>query len=132
MTDLERKIISLPVRLGGLGIQNPVLTADREFRNSSTVTMNLTKLIEEQQQDLRNYNKETVESDIARIKREKEKYLMEQLEEIKNSANEKLKRSLELANEKGAGLWLTALPLQAAGYVLNKHEFRDGICLRYG
>ena len=132
VTDLERKIISLPVRLGGLGIQNPVLTADREFRNSSTVTMNLTKLIEEQQQDLRNYNKETVESDIARIKREKEKYLMEQLEEIKNSANEKLKRSLELANEKGAGLWLTALPLQAAGYVLNKQEFRDGICLRYG
>ena len=43
----------------------------------------------------------------------------------------KLKRSLELAGEKGAGAWLSALPLQSLGYDLNKQEFRDGICLRY-
>ena len=42
------------------------------------------------------------------------------------------KRALELAAEKGAGAWLTSLPLQSMGYTLNKQEFRDAICLRYG
>merc|ERR1712240_690758 len=39
---------------------------------------------------------------------------------------------VELAQEKGASSWLSALPIKALGYVLNKQEFRDSICLRYG
>ena len=46
--------------------------------------------------------------------------------------DEKKRRNLELAGEKGAGAWLTALPLQSMGYTLNKQEFRDAVCLRYG
>ena len=57
---------------------------------------------------------------------------MEKLEELRNVLDEKSKRTLELAGEKGAGAWLTALPLQSLGYTLNKQEFRDSICLRYG
>ena len=45
VSDVERKLLSLPVRMGGLGIQNPVLTAETEFRNSSIVTKSLTRLI---------------------------------------------------------------------------------------
>ena len=41
-------------------------------------------------------------------------------------------RVLKLAQESGAGAWLTALPIQKLGYTLNKQEFRDSICLRYG
>ena len=41
-------------------------------------------------------------------------------------------RALKLAQEKGAGSWLTALPVQSLGFVLNKEEFRDSLCLRYG
>ena len=36
------------------------------------------------------------------------------------------------ASEKGASSWLSALPLKSLGYTLNKQEFRDAICLRYG
>ena len=43
-----------------------------------------------------------------------------------------MKRNLDLALEKGSGAWLTALPVQAWGYTLNKQEFRDSVCLRYG
>ena len=39
---------------------------------------------------------------------------------------------VELAQEKGASAWLSAVPMKALGYVLNKQEFRDSICLRYG
>ena len=44
----------------------------------------------------------------------------------------KEKRIVELAKEKGAGTWLNATPMKALGYVLNKQEFRDSVCLRYG
>ena len=43
-----------------------------------------------------------------------------------------MKKKLDLAREKGSGSWLTALPIQALGYALNKQEFRDGLCIRYG
>ena len=46
--------------------------------------------------------------------------------------DEKLRRVLKLAQEKGAGAWLTALTIQSLGYTLNKQEFKDSVCLRYG
>ena len=67
-----------------------------------------------------------------RLKMEKEESMIGELEAVKTSLNEKDRRSLELAGEKGAGSWLTALPLQSMGYTLNKQEFRDAVCLRYG
>ena len=42
------------------------------------------------------------------------------------------KKFLELASEKGASSWLSALPLMSLGYCLNKSDFRDSLCLRYG
>ena len=39
---------------------------------------------------------------------------------------------MELACEKGAGAWLTSLPIQSLDLDLNKEEFRDGLLLRYG
>ena len=85
-----------------------------------------------QETNLNNYDDARVKADISKVKTEKEEMLIERLEEVKNSADEKLKRCIELACEKGSGAWLSALPLQAMGFVLNKQEFRDGIYLRYG
>ena len=43
----------------------------------------------------------------------------------------KEKRTVELAEEKGASSWLNVIPLQEYGFVLNKGEFRDAVALRY-
>ena len=43
-----------------------------------------------------------------------------------------LKRSVELACEKGASCWLTAIPLEQHGFTLHKSAFRDALYLRYG
>ena len=50
---------------------------------------------------------------------------------IIETCNGSTKRSLLAAKEKGASSWLTCLPLQKLGYVLNKQEFRDCMALRY-
>ena len=43
-----------------------------------------------------------------------------------------LKRAMDLAQEKGASIWLTALPLRHQGFSMNKCEFQDALNIRYG
>jgi hypothetical protein len=131
VTDAERKLFSLPVRLGGMGIQNPVLSADTEFRNSYIITKNLTSLIENQEQDLSNYDADQLKLDMKKLKNDKEQKFLDQLEEIKGLVNEKLRRQIELLCEKGAGAMLSALPVKSLDNVFDKQSFRDAIRMRY-
>jgi hypothetical protein len=55
-----------------MGIQNPVLSADTEFRNSYIITKNLTSLIENQEQDLSNYDADQLKLDMKKLKDDKE------------------------------------------------------------
>ena len=113
-----------------MGIVNPTKSSD-EFRASVSITQNLTNIIFNQERDFRNYNAEEVKI-MADVKKDKEKRLESELKSIKDLVNERTQRIIDLAQEKGAGAWLTALPIQSLGFTLNKQEFRDGVCLRYG
>ena len=116
-----------------MGLANPVETADCEFSASKRVTEKLSTLILQQEQDISLYDTERTTNIVKDIKSEKEAYLNNKLQElITNIADSHLKRCLTLNKEKGSGSWLTALPLKDYGYCLNKQEFRDAICLRYG
>ena len=132
VSDVERRMLALPIRHGGLGIQNPTKTAQIEYETSTYVTRNLTALIQNQEQNLDNYNLDMVKAEIAKLHAEKERRLVNEFESVKALVSENLQRSLDQATEKGSGAWLAALPIQSLGYVLNKNEFRDGIALRYG
>ena len=52
MSNQERDLFSLPLRFGGMGIQNPVVTSDSEFMASSAITRNLTDLVMQQTTDV--------------------------------------------------------------------------------
>ena len=49
---LERDLLSLPIRYGGIGIQDPSKTAQLEFESSVRVTAQLTDLIYNQESTL--------------------------------------------------------------------------------
>ena len=125
-------MLALPVRYGGIGILNPVETANFEYETSLKITGNLTSIIYHQENTWDNYNEERVKNTINKTKQEKEKRLSQEFDLIKAQVNDEMKTNLDLAREKGSGSWLTALPIQALGYVLNRREFRDSLCLRYG
>ena len=55
---------------------------------------------------------------------DKKKAIMEEL-------SEQGQLMVNLASEKGASSWLTALPLKEFGYTLNKQQFADALALRY-
>ena len=128
----ERRILALPVRLGGLGIEDPSQTSTYEHEASLLITKNLTDIIYRQEKDFSNYDKGEVKKSIDFVKEQKNKRLNDELKELFNIVDAKTKRHLELAQEKGSGAWLNARPTQAYGYTLNKQEFRDSISLRYG
>ena len=119
-------------RYGGLGIQIPTETADIEFSTSTEITEQLTQLIFDQEMDLSKLNNEQLKATKARVYLEKEAALKEKSARISETLPEGQRKSFETAQEKGASSWLSALPIQSLGYALNKQEFRDAICLRYG
>ena len=79
-----------------------------------------------------NYDKAEVNKTIQQVKKLKEERLKEDAACLYNTLNGNMRRILDLAQEKGAGAWLTTTPIQSLGFALNKQEFRDAVCLRYG
>ena len=63
----------------------------------------------------------------SREKRHKEKSCI-----IREQLNQNLRRLHDIAQEKGVSNWLTVLPIAEQDFNLNKHQFWDAICLRYG
>ena len=130
--ELDRAIVALPPRLGGMGIPIPNEIADMEHQNSKKLTAKLTQLIVDQDEsgevDLSELVKTRIEIAKEREKRQKNKsdLIKDELVDIN------MKRRLEMAQEVGASNWQTALPIKAKGFSLNRQEFEDALALRYG
>ena len=124
VSDIERRILALPVRLGGIGLSNPVLSADCEYSASASITRNLTNVIYSQDKDLKNYDRVQVENNIKLVKAQKERILQDEYNQLLEEVDVRTKRSMALAREKGSGSWLTALPIKSLGDTLNKRDSR--------
>jgi len=67
---------------------------------------------------------------IRQEKNEKCKNIRDELlPEMTPESQQLIKGAME---KKGASSWLSALLIKAIGYALNKQEFTDAICMRYG
>ena len=125
-------MFTLPYRCGGLGILNPVENADAEYTYSVKATSDLAALIRNQQTNLNLLDLDAVKKNKTEIKDEKNQKIKEKMERIATELDEKTRRYFQCAQEKGASLWLSCLPIKQLGYSINKQEFKDAICLRYG
>ena len=66
------------------------------------------------------------------MKRSNNEKLKKRSHQVIGSLDSSLQRSATLARERGGSAWLSVMPIQEHGFALNKGEFRDAICLRYG
>ena len=126
----DRKLLSLPVRLGGLGI--PIYTdlCQKEFENSLKATEILRPNIVSQEQ-IYIANRQAESAIHRQIKSKREKEQEELLAQIRSQMSKEQIRANNLAQKKGASAWLTSLPLKDEGFSLNKREFFDAIYMRY-
>ena len=57
---------------------------------------------------------------------------VEQANDLRSQLAPSLQHSMDLSREKGASIWLSALPFQSHGFSLHKQAFRDALYLCYG
>ena len=128
---LERSLLSLPPKLGGLGLPIFADISNKEYVNSIKVTNDLTDLIIKQnpkyEVNVKLLNE--VKNNIKRDRREDQNKL---LRDIRLNLHEEKRRLHDINQELGASTWLTSLPIKDEGYVFNKQEFWDLIHIRYG
>jgi hypothetical protein len=122
--DVVHRIFALPARYGGMSIYNSSETSDMEYEFSCQATERLTQAIVNQndgyEEDLEALNK--IKSGISKKRNE---WFTAQRNVIVNEMEESQRLQLDLAAEKGASSWLTALPVKEFGYLMNKQEFND-------
>ena len=96
----EIQIISLPYRLGGLGIQNPVETADQEYATSQEITQDLTQLIIAQDKDITKFDADNSMETKMRLKAAEEISLKQKAKYLKQLMTESSRIYFEGAQEK--------------------------------
>ena len=126
----DRKLLALPVRMGGLAI--PILTefCSAEYQNSKDMCKNLSINITTQ---TKHGKGNTADQSNTKKKLIKAKQEIDQisLKEIRSTMNTMEIRASDLAHQKGASNWLTSLPLKQENFFLSKREFFDAIATRY-
>ena len=124
----ERELLSLPPKLGGLGIIIPTKMSSVEFQNSLQMTKTAQDNIISQNQSFQISHNKNIKN---KIKMEKESRNKTTLNAIMENGNDEIKKCIEISQLNGASIWLTALPIKEEGFHLNKREFWDALALRY-
>ena len=128
---VERDLLALPARLGGLGIRDPSVQAASEYDASMKVCQPIVSRIVSNRSDY-DFDCECCQIDIkVEIRNERREYEKFSLTRVMDSLDPSKQRMIKLAGEKGASSWLTCLPIQEHGFSLHKRAFFDALALRY-
>ena len=129
ITEKEREVYSLPVRLGGLGI--PIISekAKKELAASLEITAPLTDIIISQENKLPDVA--SVNLIRANVDNRNKELLASKVKHIEGKSTPEINRAIDQASEKGASSWLNVIPLEENDFNLTKGEFRDAISIRY-
>ena len=128
-SDLERKLLALPARYGGLWLTVYTNISNHEYENSRKITKELTNSIF--QQDIEyNVNVDNIKKIKNQLQHEINERFRCNLESIRNDKSEKQQRLNDINQEQDVSNWLTVLPLSKHGFDLNKQQFWDCIRLR--
>jgi hypothetical protein len=129
-SEIERRMLALPAKLGGLGIPIFSSMSTFEYNYSLKITSGLKCNIKDQVRKLNPYHETKKKK--QEIKAEKSRKKKNDLAQIRCNMSIQQENLNELASEKHASLWLTTLPIKGEGYMLTKQQFWDLIRIRYG
>eukprot|EP00794_Sanderia_malayensis_P019271 gene19271-biopygen16156 len=126
----ERLLLSLPVKLGGLGIPIFSQLSKIEYQNSRKLTEQSSSKIKDQttEYQLDEQLQTVVKKTFVKEREEKNKEI---LVDLRSRMTPDMKKANKISQLKGASSWLSSLPLKSENFSLNKREFYDSIRLRY-
>ncbi|XP_066925323.1 uncharacterized protein [Clytia hemisphaerica] len=127
--DYERQLLSLPVKLGGLGIIDVTESCGIEFQQSIKHTQDLVRKIINQNVDMVAGNSNDLPNSPPDSKTS---FNERKLNELKTRSSPNELKAIDIACSHGASAWLSSLPIKSEEFSLTKREFFDAIYLRYG
>ena len=113
-------------REGGLGIINPASSCDFQYSASRAISELLVKAI----MQCREYSYSCLADQLtakSEVRQQKHLQVKQAAEYLKNRLSPTKRRAMELASERGASNWLTALPIEEFGFCLHKGAFADAL-----
>lgn len=129
--DSIHDLLSLPARLGGIGLVNPTTSSCSQHQASIGISPPLKEQILAQNNY---YSMDCIDSQVeAKVEAQKRQRnsAKDLATTLRASSSHSLQRAMDLAQEKDASSWLTTLPLEEFGFNLHKGAFSDAIALRY-
>ena len=128
-SSVERDLLALPTRLGGLGLSNPTTIASDNFTSLEHITAPLIALIISQNTTA-TIDQSTTNMIKSQVITRNLKKQDEQAHTVYNQLGPDQKCCIDLSKEIGS--WLCAIPFEEHGFHLHKGEFRDALSLCYG
>ena len=128
---IERRLFALPLRLGGLGIYNPVSLAFHLFNSSVYGTEHLVKSIVGFETFELDSHFDCVSSNKLSYRQQLGVNFDEEFSQLLPLFDSKQQRAISRAKDGNISAWLSVLPLARSQFDLSAQEFRDGLALRY-
>ena len=131
VSSVERRLFALPLRLGGLGICNPVSLASYLYDSS----IHSTALLVQSVVSSANFELDAHFACVSLSKRNYHEQMnsifTEQFDELLPLFDSSHQRAILRAKDHNISSWLSVLPLARSQFDLSAQEFRDGLALRY-
>ena len=108
INDDERRMLSLPPRLGGLGLKVLEEEAEIYFRDSMGITSSL-------QNQILGSNDDSQPKTRNQLRKERDQREQEKLQRFMATSDDATKRKMEILNQKGVSNWLTVMPIKDEG-----------------
>lgn len=128
-SDNERLLMSLPPRMGGMGLIVFHEEAIHEYANSRELTATVRDLVLQQNTS---YVTTSTTKKKGKFRAKRESRQNELLQKLTLSLDARMQRLNCSNREKESLNWLTVLPLKDHGFDLNKQNFWDAVRIRYG
>ena len=131
-SDVEREMLSLPAKLGGIGVIDPSRVCSSQQEASRKVSAPLISSIQspvnEDAEQVHTAQKQ-IRAEVHQTNRQK---IISHAKEVRGSLPQNCQAAVEQSCEDGASSWITAIPVRDFGFNLHKQACRDALCLRYG
>ena len=131
ITDLERDLLALTARHGGLGITIPTTNANNQFKAGTEVTAPIVELIRQRSPKYPELSQLEQRQRKSELRTRNRRETTKAADLLKHKLSVAGQRTMEQVSEKDASAWLTAIPMSKHGFTLHKQAFRDALCLRF-
>ena len=130
ISDLERDWLTLPN--GGLGLVYLQKFSKQQNQASRAITQPLVQCLRNRCKDLSYEVWKSQERLVSEHSKLRSLEMSSRAKTVRETLPCDCQRLMDVASERGASVWLSALPIKEHGYDLHKGSFQNVLCIRYG